>query len=437
VLDILSSISGHFTKPLILGTFLPVIIFVILCWLLVIPLFPVDWSFLKPLEALEIQWKVLVILFFTIILTGLLYSLNIPIIRLYEGYHWKDLWIGEWRTEHYRHKFRAVYAQWVGLPILEYDLFDAGDPRHAEVNRRLSEVGRELNNDFPGEERLVLPTRLGNVIRSFEHYADRQYGMDTVMFWPRLAANISKEYAVAIDDTRAWFDFMLNGSLLSTILTLTILLAGLLYSVPLTSPQWAILWIAESVFFGALAFFLYFSSIGRAAAWGNLVKSAFDMYRWDALKQLGYTRAPATMAEERIMWGNISSQLIFGDYYRTSPEPYFFTTTSADGMSNLVKLEIGRGISLPTPAGEMVVTLQVRNVGDNQAENVIVTDSLPNDFVYVWNSLVLDHPTAPATAPQVVGANPYRFTVGPLAPGAELTLEYRAVSLKKFTGGTP
>ena len=33
---------------------------------------------------------------FTLIITILLYSLNIPVIRLYEGYPWMDSWVGQW-----------------------------------------------------------------------------------------------------------------------------------------------------------------------------------------------------------------------------------------------------------------------------------------------------------------------------------------------------
>jgi len=37
-----------------------------------------------------------------------------------------------------------------------------------------------FKRDFPWRESLVLPTRLGNIIRSFEFYADREYGRDSV-----------------------------------------------------------------------------------------------------------------------------------------------------------------------------------------------------------------------------------------------------------------
>jgi hypothetical protein len=34
-------------------------------------------------------------------LTGLLYSFNVPIIRLFEGYPWKNSWVGGWGVRRY------------------------------------------------------------------------------------------------------------------------------------------------------------------------------------------------------------------------------------------------------------------------------------------------------------------------------------------------
>jgi len=50
--SILSSISGQFSKSLILGTLLPVVLFLILGMVFVIPLFPYEWHFLNQLISL-------------------------------------------------------------------------------------------------------------------------------------------------------------------------------------------------------------------------------------------------------------------------------------------------------------------------------------------------------------------------------------------------
>jgi hypothetical protein len=81
-----------------------------------------------------------------------------------------------------------------------------------------TDAGRRLNEEFPIERTSVLPTRLGNVIRSFEDYPERQYGMDGVTLWPRLVAKINKDHATVIEDAKITFDFLLNSAVLSAVL---------------------------------------------------------------------------------------------------------------------------------------------------------------------------------------------------------------------------
>jgi len=100
--NVLSAISGQFNKSLILGTFLPVTIFVVLFQMLVEPLLPDDISIFKPLETLDTQWRIAATFFTIILLSGLLFNFNIAIIRIYEGYSWQHTRIGEWRTKYYQ-----------------------------------------------------------------------------------------------------------------------------------------------------------------------------------------------------------------------------------------------------------------------------------------------------------------------------------------------
>ena len=106
--SILSSISGYFSKSLILGTFLPVVIFIVLSILFLVPLLPSDLSLILRFQAIDKEWKVIGISFVTIVLTGLVYNLNIPILRLYEGYPWRYSWIGVWLTRRHTSKFNAA-----------------------------------------------------------------------------------------------------------------------------------------------------------------------------------------------------------------------------------------------------------------------------------------------------------------------------------------
>jgi hypothetical protein len=408
MISILSTISGQFAKSLILGAFFPAVVFVILALILAVPLFPSDGALLKPLETIDTQWRLITIFFTIIVLSGLLYNLNIPIIRFYEGYLWQNSWIGRRRTGHYQAQFRAVHARRQGMRTLLRAI--RNDNRYEESYKKVldewNRIGRAVNNEFPIDEGSVLPTRLGNVIRSFEDYPRRQYGISAITLWPRFVAKIDKDYAKAIDDTKVSLDFTLNSSVLSAALALAILLFGLLYPTRLSLPHFCVPWMAEIIVFAGLGYWFYLLSIGRAGAWGVMVKGVFDLYRWALLEQLGHKRVPTTMAEERALWKDISLQLIYGDkppagprvgYVLTSPPSTFARSEDSQDIS----LEITRGIRPP---------------------NVVVTDTLPDDFDYEWDSARIN-----GECVQVTGLNPYQFLVGDMESGAEVILAYRAV----------
>ena len=289
--------------------FLPVAIFIVLALLLLIPYLPPDISISLPLEGIDKEWKVVAITFVAVVLSGLIYNLNIPILRLYEGYPWRTSWIGSWLTNRHRARFDAaqlrveamraalrtmdaaikkvstesafikeVMDNWRALGgfrgrdnVTEGKWLKAwretrGGSEADEIKTQWEAIDKDLRGEFsmyrvqidhayPDNRNLILPTRLGNVIRSFEYYSDREYGIDSIEMWPRLVAVIPKDYAVSIDDTKTTFDFMLNSSLLSFLLSLSILVAGLLYPAPLTSLSIAVYWIIKIVSLALLSYF--------------------------------------------------------------------------------------------------------------------------------------------------------------------------------------
>lgn len=455
--SILSSISGLFSRALILGTLLPVVVFVMLGWALAVPLVPVtDWPALKPFEALDTQWKVLATSFLTVVLAGLLYNVNIPLIRVYEGYPWKDLWVGVWRTNRYKRLYRVLRAQWRGVPHIQHRVQTesadkARDKRLKPLAVLRDAAGQRIGTDFPDAEDLILPTRLGNTIRSFEHYPQKRYGMDAVALWPRLIAKIDKDYAAGVDGAKTSFDFMLNCSTLSLLLGLLLLVLGLFYPGHLNTARGTIVWVAEVAALWALSHLSYYLSVGRARAWGDMVRGAFDLYRWDLLKQLGYNSAPETPEAERELWQNISKRIIYGDHHEFVVAAYATNSLSARVTPPKVTLSLWRGAGpthgVPASASpsaqrgeQMTVEIRVTNVSDDDAKEIVLTDKLPEGFAYNWNSAVLvrnelrqegagqaGQAAQPVT---VTGANPYCFEVGPLKSKGDLILTYRALPLK-------
>lgn len=435
-MNILSSISGQFSKPLVLGSFFPVTIFVLLGLVFIVPLFPSEWTFLSPLEVLDPQWRILALLLLTLVLSGVLFNLNTPIIRLYEGYPWQHSSFGKWRKRRYQADYERLLARYSALRGLNRHL--SKPPRPPEYTKAVisegTRLGPQIRSDYPDDVSFVLPTKLGNVIRSYETYARTQHGMEAIALWPRLVAVIDKGYAATIDDEKTTLDFMLNCSLLSTIMTTGILVLGLMFPGSLSGGGW-IPWIAEIVVFSLAIVLFYQAAIGRARAWGNTVKSAFDLYRCALLKQLGYEGTPATHGAERQLWTAISYWLVYGS--KEAEAPPFKATSQPPGPPSIAlsnppgaALQITRGVG-QVAKGVMPVTVRVYNPITSPATvQVTVEERLPDGFEYIWDSATVAG-SDPAQPVAVQGIGPYRFLVGALAPGGTITFTYGVVTRPK------
>lgn len=448
--SIISAISGHFGKSLILGTFLPALLFIVLSVLFLLPLFPYDWQVLQQLEDGETR-GVVVVSFVTVVLTGLLYNMNIPIIRFYEGYTWEHSWLGRLRSEHYQRTLKAASELRPRLQDVQGAMpaliKQEGDDDVREARRRLDQELRVARREsaeivlkqFP-DSGSVLPTQLGNLIRSFETYPRRQYGMSAITLWPRLSAKIDKDYAQGIDGAKTSFDFMINCSLLSFVLATLLLLVGLWYPIMFSAPRFWLPWLLKVTGFFALSHAFYRSSIDRASEWGETVKGAFDLYRHDLLTQLGYKDVPPSIEAERSLWVSISQQLIFGDARREPNLPPFKEgTTCAQCDPETMRLKLTRGVRRANEEDPYEVTLRVLNSDEygRDAKRVVLTDALPEGFAYVWDSVSISADAGAGAqayggAEMLSGTDRMRFDLGTLAVGMSVTVRYKAV---KYAGG--
>jgi uncharacterized repeat protein (TIGR01451 family) len=253
-----------------------------------------------------------------------------------------------------------------------------------------------------------------------------------------LVAKIDKDYASGMDAAKTSLDFMLNVSVLSFLSATLITILGFYYFPPSTlfyAPGPASLkaltltWLLTVVGFVTVSYLAYLSLIGRAAAWGAMVKSAFDLYRGDLLKQLGYDRPNLTSRQERRLWDAISNQMIFGEspWGRDPLTEFRLDKTFARSQAPFVDLKLARGVQLESN-GSMTITINVRNADSKNAlaKRVRVVDTIPNDFNYVWDSA-----RCGGKSPTVVGANPYTFEVGDIQAAQEVTLSYVVVPQPK------
>ncbi len=125
-----------------------------------------------------------------------------------------------------------------------------------------------------------MPTRFGNVFRSAEVYPALRYGMDGVLFWPRLYAVLPERVATALAETRSTVERLAALSCLSAVFAAGT--GGYL----LAARGAAAVYLACLLGGTLLAVACYLAAVHTATDYAEQVRAAFDVYRRDLAKQL-------------------------------------------------------------------------------------------------------------------------------------------------------
>jgi hypothetical protein len=236
--------------------------------------------------------------------TVLLTLINIPLYRFLEGY------IGPLKSEGER--------EWYRQQLLDSrkKIDDEEDTiRMRERNPKVDKIDdnrhyqdwRKLYERFPRDERLVLPTRLGNAIRAFESYPVWVYGIDSISAWFRLQAVLPKPVLASVDDSRAKVDLCVNVWLLALIVAAVAaahcLFAAMSWS---EAPRFRFSNASIAVIALVTAAAAYELAIMLVSEWGGFVKAAFDLHLPELARQLGYQLPKAS--ERKAFWNDVNSQ---------------------------------------------------------------------------------------------------------------------------------
>lgn len=224
------------------------------------------------------------------VLAFLLQAVTTPIVRFFEGYwplRWQKL-ITRGRTAH--------------------------QARAGELEKATDKSSyRARYFGYPRDEDLLLPTRLGNTLRAAEEYAYQTYRMDTVLWWPRLSTLLPESYGKQLDAALTPMLALLNLSALLGVLALGGG-SGLVITHRLGQAQ--PLWLFLLVWAGGLllAWLSYLAANSQAAAYGDLIRVAFDLHRHKVLEAMHIPR-PTTLRDEYYLWDKLNQWI----YYYTPP----------------------------------------------------------------------------------------------------------------------
>ena len=332
----LKEISGYFDRRFLLSAFFPVLAFAglslgmsLILWgpQTLVKLwqeFPVELQVLATAGALG------VILF----IAYLFHVFQTGLTRLYEGY-WDRIpvlgWWGEFRRAFYKRIWEYLNGESESLAtkITEVESIALeGETllqkrerkqRAEELRDQLGKLEREWFLFLPPGKAYIMPTRLGNVLRASEFYSLKRYNLDAVVAWPRLQSLLPKDFAEGLRDEKANLDLLLVVTTLAGIFAF-----GWELGLGLFTDRWDLFLLASPGWILALA--SYFSALQAARSYGELIKAAFDLHRWELLKAL-HLKLPESYKEERELWKDVS-ELLYRNY-PPAPEVFHYETEKA------------------------------------------------------------------------------------------------------------
>jgi hypothetical protein len=225
-------------------------------------------NFDSALGTLEDLTAIQVVLFgvFVLFLAVLLHPLQLPLVRLMEGY---------WPRALDRLSKAAVRNQERARLRLAR-LTEVSPAPPADSAERALVAGWELSRRFPPPGTALLPTTLGNALRAAESTAGAAYGADAVAWWPRLYPVLGESTKAIVDDRRTQLD-------LACRLTAMTFIVGTACVVLLGDEGW---WLALAAVPLIVMRVAYRAAVSAAVAYGEAVRAAFDLHRFDALAAL-------------------------------------------------------------------------------------------------------------------------------------------------------
>ena len=136
-----------------------------------------------------------------------------------------------------------------------------------------------------------MPTRLGNVLRTFEMSAGSQYGLDSLTVVSRLLLIAPDNHVDYVNDQRSQLDLAVRMIFISLIATATTVF--FLWPYPL--------WALTAIIPYAIAYLSYRGSVVAARGYGSALKMLIDLNRFELYERL-HVKVPNSNGEER--WAN-------------------------------------------------------------------------------------------------------------------------------------
>jgi hypothetical protein len=361
---ILGKISGN----LIISAFIPSFGFVLLASFIFEPIIPkqiaknLAFGFDQPTRG------VLTLLALTLILGFVLYGLTIFNYKLVEGYY---LW-GRIRFIRRRRQRAALKLQRKIAVVRALQEAVKGDEKKLDLlGAQRYRLVAQYDQRYPESIYATMPTRFGNILRASETYPSSRYGIDAVTMWPRLINTIPTSFQSRLHESNNSLAFVVNCFALSLLLALLCFIAAgfqlLVWQYSLSeyqsldaalrqdlltrstyfdhdaiarpvylmivsiTPYMQKVYAERSLIYlicgsGSLlvAVGFYYVALPTATTYGNMIRAAYDLFRFNLLKELRQDM-PESLSEEKQTWRVLSEFFAVGQRMGTKPIDIYYT----------------------------------------------------------------------------------------------------------------
>jgi hypothetical protein len=336
----------------LVAAFIPSMAFIVICSITFESLLP------KPLRynGEDVFQSSLNLLLFTTILGFTLHTLSTYIYKIFEGYTTlfrnKNL-LGRSFLERQKRRFRRIEKERARvekqLEKIEKKIDGESEPsagswrakrynRYLKLEQSLKDRRYDLiatrEMGFPPSLNSIMPTRFGNILKAAETYPVTRYSIDSVQLWGRLSHVIPDSGMQKIDHASNQSLFLLNSTILAVVFTLLCIGASLyqggilwLYingnnPVNLTGLNLSladyqhniIVEVVLALLASATALFFYEASLFNVSQFGDMIRAAYDLYRFNLLEAL-HLGLPDSLREERQVWRGLSEFMVGNEIF--------------------------------------------------------------------------------------------------------------------------
>ena len=150
-------------------------------------------------------------------------------------------------------------------------------------------------------------TAFGNVAESMQSYALSRYRLNLATYWSRLQPLLQKhtDFYPVLQDAKVQLDFLVSSTVLTALTT-----AVWLIVLPVcTDAVW--LFAAVAVLGPLLTRMFYLAAVENYVAFGEVVRTSVDLYRFELLDALHVPR-PDGLRDERTLWTALQRIMTYG-----------------------------------------------------------------------------------------------------------------------------